>query len=289
MERTFFALSAKEGGFVALDALWGLLLGSLVLVSCAFLSARVSSTAATLNREIHGRLVGAKVIGVITGGLFSLDRNRQPFGAHITSGRSLRLMNGARHPLAAISSLSGPSPESDILTLIDIDTRYRGTVTAATISGSTIQATVCGLPSRIASGAFKSYLLFTLEGARQVVGEVVAITSTCARLTGSSISGIVSAQTSFPSRPLTFVPIDREYSLFVDRIANLRLASHTGATILENQPVTRGVDLITIQEENRSRGIRIFTLTIQPSGARPISHVGIPALTQRNLWNEALP
>ena len=289
MEPRSFALSDKERGDVALDALWGLLLGSLVVVSCAYLTSRVSATAAVITREVNGRLAAAKTIAVVTAALHSLDRNRQDFGAQITSGGTLRLPNGLRHPLGAISSVSGPQSDSDILTVIDLDNRYRGTVTQATISGASIDATVCGLSSRIPSGAFKSYLLLTIEGARQVVGEAIAITSSCARLTGSSISGVVSAQATFPSRPLVFVPIDREYSIFVDRAATLRLSSHTGSTILENQPISRDVRLMTIQEDRKPNGVRIFKVTVQPPSGPALSHFIIPALTQRHVWNEVLP
>jgi hypothetical protein len=172
---------------------------------------------------------------------------------------------------------------------MDLANRYRGTVTAATISGTGIEATVCGLPSRIPSGVFKSYLLLTIEGARQVVGEVVALNVTCARLTGISIAGVVSAQTLFTSTPLVFVPIEREYSIFVDRAANLRLASHTGATILENQPIGRDVQFMTILQDIQPNGIRICKLTVQPSSGRQLLHFIIPALTQRHIWNEVLP
>lgn len=293
MERKHLLRYAKRGAFqrgdIALDALVGLLLGSLALVSCAFLSSRISSAAAFITKEVNGRLASAKTIAVVTGALYALDRNRQPFAAQITSGATLRFPNGARHPLASVSTTSGPRAESDILTVIDLDNRYRGAVTAVTSSGTSIDATVCGLASRIPSGAFKSYLIVTIEGARQVVGEVVPISSTCARLMGSSIQGAVAAEASFPSRPLVFVPIDREYSIFVDRVANLRLASHTGSILLENQPISPNVESMTIATERHSSGVPIFKLTVKPTVGREISRFIIPALAPRAIWNEGLP
>jgi len=281
--------SASERGDIALDALWGLLLGSLALVSCAFLSSRVSSVAAGITQEVAGRLAAAKTIAVVTGALFSLERNRQPLAAQVTPGSSLRLPNGLPHPLASLSTTSGPRADSDIITVIDLDNRYRGAITAAKVSGASIDLTVCGLASRIPSGAFKSYLIFTIEGARQVVGDVVPITSTCARFQGSSIAGVVAADSSIPSRPLVFVPIDREYSIFIDQAANLRLASHTGRSILENQPISRNIDSIAIVVARRSDGVSIFKLTVRPSSGREISHFLIPSLAQRHVWNESLP
>ncbi len=293
MERKHLSRYAKrrifQRGDIALDALVGLLLGSLALVSCAFLTSRVSSAAAFITKEVNGRLAAAKTIAVVTGALYALDRNRQPFAAQITSGATLRFPNGIRHPLASISTVSGPRAASDILTVLDLDNRYRGAVTAVTISGTSIDATVCGLASRIPSSMFKSYLIFTIEGARQVVGEIVPISSTCARLMGSSIQGAVSGEAAFPSRPLIFVPIDREYSIFVDRAANLRLASHTGNILLENQPISPNVESMTVATERRSGGVPIFKLTVKPTVGREISRFIIPALAQRNVWNEALP
>jgi hypothetical protein len=281
--------ASLERGDVALDAIWGLLLGSLVLLSCAFLTSRVSSVAAFITHEINGRLAAAKTISVVSAALFALDRNRQPFAAQITSGSTLRFSNGVRHPLSSISTTSGPRTGSDIITVIDLDNRYRGAVTAATISGTTIDATVCGLSSRIPSGAFKSYLILTIEGPRQVVGEVLPISPTCARLMGTSIQGTISGESAIPSRPLVFVPIDREYSIFVDRAANLRLTSHTGNILLENQPISRNVDSITIAADRRANGLLSFKLTVRPTSGREISHVIIPALSPRGIWNEVLP
>jgi hypothetical protein len=278
-----------QRGEVAFDALWGLLLGSMALLACAILSARISATASRLTAHMNGRLAAGKTIAVITGALRSLERNRQPFAAQIFSGSSPFLSNGARHPLASLSGTSGPRSDSDIISVIDPESRFRGTVTSTSFSGTSVTATICGLTTRIPSGTFKSFLLYTIEGVKQVVGEVRAINTTCAILSGTSISGVVSAPPSFTSRPLIFAPVDREYSLFVDRNSNLRLASHTGSLILENQPLTRGIEKIKVEKHTGADGVTIWKLRVTPSHGEELSHFVVPALAQRFIWNEVLP
>lgn len=281
--------TSSQRGDVALDALWGLLLGSMALLACAVLSARISVTASRLTAQMNGRLAAGKTIAVITGALRSLERNRQPFAAQLFSGASLLLSNGARHPLASLSGTSGPRSDSDILSIIDPETRFRGTVTSTSFSETSVTATICGLTTRIPSGTFKSFLLYTIEGVKQVVGEVRAINTTCAMVGGTSVQGVVSASPSFTSRPLLFAPVDREYSIFVDRNANLRLASHTGSLILENQPLTRGIEKLTVEKRSGADGTTIWKLTVKPSQGGEISHFIVPALAQRYIWNEVLP
>lgn len=280
---------SSQRGEVALDALWGLLLGSMALLACAILSARISATASRLTAQMNGRLAAGKTIAVVAGALRSLERNRQPFAAQIFSGSTLLLSNGARHPLASLSGTSGPRGDSDILSIIEPDTRLEGKVSSASLSGTSVTATICGLTTRIPSGTFKSFLLYTIEGVKQVVGEVRTINTTCVMLTGTSIQGVVSASPSWTSRPLLFAPVDREYSLFVDRNANLRLASHTGSLILENQPLTRGIEKIKVEKHTGADGVTIWKLSVKPSQGGEVSHFIVPALAQRHIWNEVLP
>jgi hypothetical protein len=281
--------TSSQRGDVALDALWGLFLGSMALLACAIVSARISVTASRLTAHMNGRLAAAKTISVVTGALRSLERNRQPFAAQIFSGSSLLLSNDVRHPLALLSGTSNPRSDSDIISIIDPETRFRGTVTSTSFSGTSVTATICGLTTRIPSGTFKSFLLYTVEGVKQVVGEARAINTTCAMLSGTSIQGVVSASPSFTSRPLHFAPVDREYSIFVDRNANLRLASHTGSLILENQPLTRGIEKLMVEKRAGSDGTTIWKLRVKPSQGGEISHFIVPALAQRHIWNEVLP
>ena len=99
----------------------------------------------------------------------------------------------------------------------------------------------------------------------------------------------MTTQANGNSHPITFVPIEREYSLFVDRSSHFRIASHSGGRITENQPIVRGVERISLSADPHSHGVMTFMATIQPAVGPPVKSFILPGLSQRLLWNEILP
>jgi hypothetical protein len=279
----------NERGYTLLDALWSLGIASIILSSTLTLFTTLSRLNLSLSWTNQGVITSMKVHAVIATALRSLERNRLPFAAQVMSGSSLVLPHGGQHPLSDISGPTSPRSDSDILSIIDLAHRHHGRVLTSTFADTSVTAEICGIYSSVPSTDFKSFILYTLEGPRQVVGAITYRTSSCISLTGTSIRGIVSSQPEFTSHPITFVPIEREYSLFVDRSSHLRIASHVGGRITENQPIVRGVEFISISTQRESDGVMAFMANIKPTVGPSLKTFILPGLSQRMLWNEILP
>lgn len=279
----------NERGHTLLDALWSLGIAGIILTSILTLFTTLSRSTLAFSGNTHGVVTSMKVSAAITAALRTLERNRLPFAAQVTSGASLILPHGGQHPLSNLSGPTSPRIDSDIVSVIDLAHRHHGRVIRSSFSGGSIEAEICNLYSKIPTNEFKSYLLYTLEGPRQVVGEIAYQSASCIYLSGLSIRGVISSQTEFTSHPITFVPIEREYSLFVDRSSHFRIASHSGGRITENQPIVRGVERISLSADPHSHGVMTFMATIQPAVGPPVKSFILPGLSQRLLWNEILP
>lgn len=279
----------NERGYTLLDAVWSLGIAAIILSATLTLFSAFSRHTLSLSANNQGVIASMKVNAVIATALRVLERNRLSFAAQITPGASLILPHGGQHPLSALSGPTSPRTDSDVLSIIDLAHRYRGRVITSTVTGAAIEAEICNLSSPIPSNEFKSFILYTLEGAKQVVGNIAYRNASCITFSGMSIRGLVSSQAEPASQPITFVPVEREYSLFVDRGSNFRIVSHVGGRIMENQPIIRGVKSISLAASQQSRGVLTFTASIQPSFGLSVKTFLIPGLSQRMLWNEILP
>lgn len=263
-------------------------IAAIILSGTASLFTNIARTSFSLSAKHHGTLAIFRSYAAITEALRSLERNRLSFAVQVTPGNNLTLPHGIPHPLASLAGTSAPRGDSDVLSVIDVAYQYRGAVTESTVSGNSIEATICGFYKRPSSGNFKSFLVYTIEGARQVVGDLRALNGECVQLTGTSLRGLVSAEPIFSSQPLSFAPIEREYSLFVDRSANFRIASHIGLRITENQPIIRGLHFMRITRHQEVQGATTFTVQLRPTLGRLFTSFVTPGLSQRYIWNEVL-
>lgn len=276
-------------GFVLMELLWSLIVLAVTLPGVALYLTNLTRTTKYLSDTHQTSLTTLKTFAVLSSALKAVERNRLECATVVTQGSSPLLPSGGRHPLSSLTGTSAPRPESDILTVIDLAPLYRGRIEAITALGSSIEARICGAARRPTSGQFKSYLLYTLAGPAQVVGDATSSGTGCYSVNGTLISGVVSQATWLAASAHEVAPIDREYSIFIDRSGNLRLASHTGSRILENQPITRGLRSLDITETELSGGIRSFALTITPSTGRSLQGTVVPGLSRRSIWNEVLP
>lgn len=279
----------NERGYTLLDTLMSLGVAGIIFSLTLTVFTSLSRMTLTLSGHNTGIMRSMKVSAVLITALGALERNRLPFAAQITPGGSLTLPHGGEHPLSSLRGPTAPRGGSDLISLIDLAHRHRGRVVASTFSGSTIEAEICDIESKIPTNEFKSFILYTLEGARQVVGEIAYRSASCITLSGVSIRGVVSSQADIPSLPITFVPIEREYSLFVDSGSNLRIASHVGHRITENQPIVSGIEFISVARTQNTDGVTTFTTKVKPSVGSVVTSFMIPGLSQRMVWNEVLP
>lgn len=279
----------QEEGHTLLEILCVMALAGIILSGAATLFAHLSRTAAAISLQQGGVASALKAHGIITAALRSTERDRLNLSVSITPGNNLTLAHGARHPVAAMTGTSAPRLDSDVLSFIDLDNTFRGTVRSSRSSSTSAEVEVCGLNSAPSPTSFRSYLLLSVSGARQLSGDLRYTSRGCAVLTGSFVAGLVAGRTEMPLAFSGFVPIEREYSLYVDRSANVRLVAHVGARIVENQPMVRGIYSIRLSESKDPSSTLIFQLWIKPTSGPEIREIIIPTLSRRTVIGEVLP
>lgn len=276
-------------GRILLESLVSMGVSSLLISSLAALSSTISQTAARVSQAHQGIVASTKVYSTLSSALKTRERNRLAFATIVTQSPNFFIGLETIHPLKSMKGATAPRDSSDVLSVIDIAHRSQGRVVAVAIAGSSITATVCGLAHRPSPDEFKSYLFYSVDVVHQVTGSVSPISPSCVEVRGSSISGLVTTRREFLSAPILFAPVEREYSLFVDTTSTFRIASHVGARLTENQPITSGIAQIRLEEDAHGRGISTFAITIKPSIGKPLMAFVTPGLAQRRIWNEVLP
>jgi hypothetical protein len=281
--------SLKERGFSLIEAVVALGLASLIFIgSLATFTNTMAGMRAAGDANLSA-LATFKAHAVIATALYTLEKNRLPFTLTITPGNRLSLPHGEPHPLAALKGTSAPRVDSDIISVIEISPLFRGRIRSSSRSGTGFLADACGMYEAPGKEDFKSVVAFAVDGAVQAVGEISKINTTCARFNGTLISGLISSSQVAIGTPLELAAITREQSLFVDRSGELRLASHVGSRITENQPLTRGLRSIRIVPVNDDARIPIYSIVVRPSYGSERKRFLLPGLARRSLVAEVLP
>lgn len=258
--------SLAQRGFSILEMLASLGTASVVAAAlCAMLG-----TSGLVLRETTGLLsdlsVSAAAENAIRAGSRAVGRSRLPFTITIAPSSTTLLANGSPHPLAALSGSSAPAASSHIVSFIELSPHYAGVIQRTMLLGSSVTVVACGFQSRPSPSQFKSYIALGASGAVQIAGILRTISTSCIELTGSPIAGLVSNPANvLPSSLHRLIPVNREHSLFVDRSGQLRLSSHTGTTVSENQPLGSGAKKILIAELRSTAGP--VALSVSVTGA----------------------
>lgn len=276
-------------GRILIESVVSLGVASIALAALVALLTNVSHTALRISQAHHGVVATTKAHAALSSALRAREKSRLAFAVQSARGAHPRLANGGEHPLSRLTGATAPREDSDILSVIEVAQRCRGTVTEAVMQGDTISAKVCGIACRIQPDDFKSFLLYAIDGVRQLVGGIAPISQTCFEVRGTSIDGLITTQRTFTSSPLVFAPVEREYSLFVDGTNTFRIASHIGMRIVENQPVTQGIKAFEIKQIRHAGGVSIYDVVIHPQAGQALSSLVIPGLAERHIWNEILP
>jgi prepilin-type N-terminal cleavage/methylation domain-containing protein len=276
-------------GYTLIECLCGLsLLGLISAVTIRFTqhtSAIVSNTTA----QIDSRLSITKTALTISAALSTLERSHLPGLVSLSNGSWPRTPYGGEHPVLGVGPTSRPRPESDIISFVEIDPRYRGRIHQSSFSGESIEVTTCGSPLIPAPDQFRSHLVVGLSGSCQITGTPQPTSAGCFTLSGHQTQGLLHSRTGCPSSSLLeYAPIVREFSLFIDRTGELRLVSHTGMRILENQPMTRGLRSLRLLPSLTPAGVQFFSVQITASNTPTHTFTVFGALTQGSLWNEIL-
>ena len=241
--------NSRQQGFSLLETLVSL--GTASLVAAALIA--MLGASGLVFREAAGPVadlsVAAAAENALRAGSRAVGRSRLPFALTVAPSAAVPLSNGAPHPLASLSGASAPVPGSQVVSFVELSPLYAGTIERTTYDGSLLQLVACGFQVRPSASQFKSYVALGVSGAVQIVGTLRAISLSCAELIGTPIAGLVSSPaTVLPCSLHSLVPVNREHSLFVDRSGQLRISSHTGTQVTENQPLGSGAREIHISE-----------------------------------------
>lgn len=280
---------SHEEGHSLLELVTVLALVGVILSGASVLFLNLARTAASISAQQVAITSALKTHGIITAALRSTERDRLNLSVSITPGNNLTLAHGMRHPVAAMTGTSAPRLDSDVLSFIDLDNTFRGLVRSSRVSSTSAELEVCGLNSIPSPTSHRSYLLLSVSGAHQLSGDLRPTSRGCALLAGSFVAGLVGSRSEIPSSFSGFVPIEREYSLYVDRSGNVRLVAHVGARIVENQPMVRGIYSIRLSESKDPSGILMFQLWIKPTTGPEMRRNIIPTLGRRTVIGEVLP
>ncbi len=236
-----------------------------------------------LSEELEGKIAARMAHGALQMGVRAHERGRFEFGVTIVRGDHL----ASQHPLSSLNSSSAPQPDSDVASFIELSPPYRAAVSKSSFQDTEISLEACGINALSIPSTFKSYVAIGVSGALQIVGTIRAISPSCIELTGQAIRGLVSSTTlPAPAALLEFAPVAREYSIFIDRSGQLRLASHVGSRILENQPLARRLHSFTVTPLSDPSGALSYHLAVKTRAARPFESLLIVGLAQRGVWNE---
>lgn len=282
-------MSRCRAGFSLIECLVALALTGLVTLLSSHLVARVAQVFTIRLSQLEQRAVAIKTALILTGVAATSERSHLPGLLTITSGASLTLPHGGKHPVSGLSGTSQPRSESDIISAIEVDPRYRARIISSSFTNAdVIKIEACELSSRFTTSRFRSYLALGTQGICQFTGEVISTGASCVIIDARTVSGLTRSTPCPSASLLELLPVERELSVFVDRAGELRLVSHVGMKIIENQPIARGLRSITISTISDPSGAEFYALRVTPTSSRS-SHFLLEAhLARRSLWNEIL-
>jgi len=282
-------MKEHNAGFSLLECLVALAITGLVTLVSAQLVSRLTHVFASRLNQLEQRAVATKAALILTGVVATSERSHIPELLTITSSSSLTLPHGGRHPVSGLSGTSQPRSESDIMSAIEVDPRYRARIVSSSFtSADTVRIEACELASRFTTGRFRSYLTLGSQGVCQFTGEVQSTGAGCVTIDGRALSGLIRNTPCPRASLLELLPVEREFSVFVDRTGELRLVSHVGMRIIENQPIARGLRSTTISTISNPLGAIFYDLVVTPTSSRPSRFLLESHLARRPLWNEIL-
>ena len=255
------------------------------------LTALAISQAVTLISQSLGRVAGAssahvaqlKAATMLRSALSDADRTRINLGPFITSQESI---SQQPHPLSSLTGTSAPRADSHILSIVELSPLHRGVVTSTTFQAGTVAIAACGFSAVPDSADFRSFVAVSPSGAVTLVGEVQKTSATCGVFSGKAHQSLISRTQIVAQGFIALWPVRREYSLFVDRSGQFRLASHIGDKLLENQPIARGFRSLMITRRVSIPQVEYFDVTVRASGIPPLRIIVPRLFRTRELWHE---
>lgn len=274
-------------GYSLLECICSLGIISLLTASIVHLTHSSASILSNLSDTLEQRFVMVKTGLVLSASLAALERTHLPGIVTLTDGKNPTTSSGGLHPVRNLRGNTQPRAYSSILSTISVDPRYSGRILKSSFTADTVLIEVCGSPEIPGRNTFRSHLTIGVSGACQLVGTPQRTSDGCFTLSGSPVRGLVSD--SCPKHSLLeYLPIISEQSVYVDRTGELRLISHVGARIIENQPIARGLRAIQIHAVHTMHKATIYYFDIFTRTTRSHRFFSAAGLTRETIWNEIL-
>jgi prepilin-type N-terminal cleavage/methylation domain-containing protein len=274
-------------GFSLLECLCSLAIVALLTASITQLVHRSSSILGATSDALDERLTMTKTGLVLSAALAALDRTHLAGVVSITNGSNPTTPHGSPHPASGLSGNTRPRTQSAIFSVIEVEPRYRGRVIRSSFSGNSISLETCGATEQPSSTMFRSHIAVGLSGACQLTGQIERRSATCFTLSGQATPGLISSHCP-PHSLLEYMPVLRELSIFIDRTGELRLISHVGSRILENQPIARGLRSLDIALLEVGGHNSLYRIDVHATSTRSHRFIFAAGLTRDTLWNEIL-
>jgi len=275
-------------GYSLIECLCSVAIVALLISGIAITTKRMSAILGGVSDSLEERVAIIKTGATIQAALASLERSHISGLVTTTAGDNPRTPSGAPHPVAGLSGTSRPRSGSTVLSTVEVDPRFRGRIVRSAFSQDTVTIDICGAPMKPTPDQFRSHLVIGLAGPCQITGSANQISANCFQISGRAVAGLI-APSCAPSSLLEYLPVIREFSLHIDRSGELRLISHVGNRILENQPVVRGLRSFSVTPLAVSLYPDVFyRVTVSGSFARSHTFLFASALTREGFWNEVL-
>lgn len=239
--------------------------------------------------EILGQRVAiTKAAQVISSAINISERSHIPNLLSISNGSSPKAHHGGPHPVSSLSGSSRPRTSSSIISFIEVEPRYRGRVTRTEFTPTSLEIDICGATMLPTSEQFRTHLILGTSSICQLAGAPQRAGSGCFSLSASNVNGLVATECP-PQALLEYLPVVREFSLYIDTTGEFRLVSHAGLRILENQPIVRGLRSLDITPIRSEHGTQFFSVALYATSLRKHSFLFANGLTiGDDVWNEIL-
>jgi hypothetical protein len=207
----------------------------------------------------------------------------------IHPGGRFSFANGSEHPISRIKGTSQPRPGSDGLSILEVNPSGALVITFDSEKGTAF----CPLYSnRWKIDGIRSFIKRSIHGDTQysygneLHGAVWP--RSCGSLSGSPIQSVTIKRPQREIAGQIILPVVQEYSLFVDRSSHLRLISHRGGWIRENQPLINGIQTLHISSSLSTGGVLMFIVKIRTVSGIEKQWSRVSTLTRSEGYNDLL-
>lgn len=243
--------------------------------------------------ELRERLAAERTIiesfALIERALIAIDTSRSNGLWKIHPGGRFLFAHGGEHPISRIKGTSQPRVGSDGLSIIEV----RPSGILAITHDSKMGTSFCPLNAeQLRIDGVRSYIKRSIHGDMQYAFgnnlHGAMWPDSCGSLSGSPIQSMTIKSPHIEVSGQLLLPIVQEYSLFVDRSSHLRLISHRGSWIRENQPLVNGVQSLRISSSTSFAGVLLFSITIKTVSGIEKRWSRVSSITRTEGYNDLL-